>query len=131
MKKLLDENSGASSEVSNYIATAANAEDKLDVLSRVTHKIDLSFTSGLSKVDTVNFLTAAEKSESDIAQFTDMADKLSSHDRSNLLYAAAHTDVNVSDFSMRLTAYQTNRSVRSFFFWQPTRETKPLILPSS
>ncbi|WP_144686699.1 hypothetical protein, partial [Desulfobotulus alkaliphilus] len=76
-------------DLSNFLTIAAHAEKNIGKLLDVAGEIDLSFTSTLSVVDTVNFLEAASMPDADIANLTRMGEGLFGQDRSNFFYAAS------------------------------------------
>jgi uncharacterized protein (DUF1778 family) len=81
-------------DLSNFLTIAAHAEKNIGKLLDVAGEIDLSFTSTLSVVDTVNFLEAASMPDADIANLTKMGEGLLGQDRSNFFYAASNPEIN-------------------------------------
>lgn len=88
----------STAEFSNFLNTATKAEGNLDILVKMSGKLDLAFTSNLSAVDTVNFLDAAEKAGGNLDKLTKLGRELLGSDRSNFFYAAAQTGDGLGKF---------------------------------
>lgn len=86
----LGESTGHSA-VSNFLSTAANAEDEVGVLIDQASRIDLNFTSTLSKADTIHFLQAARFGGPVLDALAETADGLNGEEKHLFMYAAAKT----------------------------------------
>lgn len=85
-------------DFSNFLTTAANAEQGLGVVIKSADQIDFGFTATLSVVDTVNFLNAVQFDDSMIDELGKIGSSLSGEDKHLFLYAAAIAETGLDDF---------------------------------
>ncbi|MCW7754502.1 hypothetical protein OOT00_10950 [Desulfobotulus sp. H1] len=93
-------------DLSNFLTIAAHAEKNIGKFLDVAGEIELSFTSTLSVVDTVNFLEAASMPDADIANLTKMGEGLLGQDRSNFFYAASNPEINARKLLQEINLLQ-------------------------
>ncbi|MCG8615251.1 MAG: hypothetical protein MI802_03470, partial [Desulfobacterales bacterium] len=90
----------------DFLSTAANAEDEIGTLIDQVNRIDLRFTSELSKADTIHFLQTARFAGPLLGSLSETADGLNGEEKHLFLYAAAKTG-NKEDLSALVKNVET------------------------
>jgi len=90
-------------EFSNFLTTAANAEQTIGVIIKLADEMDFEFTATLSVVDTVNFLNAVQFDNSIMDETGKIGRSLSGEDKHLFLYAAAIAETGLDGFLTKVS----------------------------